>query len=78
MTVLWYWGMAQIPANFIEPEEKEPEGFTPEEYEDWRQQKADEWDFSTDAAKQEILRYYTIAFKNCEKIIAQKEDFFPA
>lgn len=69
-------GHGTDPANYVESKEKEPVGLTPEEYENWRQQKADEWDFSTDAAKQEILRYYTNAFKNCEKIITQKEIFF--
>lgn len=69
-------GHGTDPSNFLEPEVKAPEGLTPEEYDDWRQQKSNEWDFSTDAAKQVILGYYTTAFKNCQKIITEKEEFF--
>jgi len=69
-------GHGTDPENFVEPEEKAPVGLTDEEFENWREQKAEEWDFSTDSAKQEILHYYTTAFKNCEDIIIQKEKFF--
>ncbi|PZR29214.1 MAG: hypothetical protein DI535_03820 [Citrobacter freundii] len=69
-------GHGTDPEKFREPEEREREGLTEEQLEYWREKKSDEWDFSTNAAKEEILGYYGRAFKNCERIVEEKEDFF--
>ena len=64
------------PSNFIEKEEEPPQGLSEEEFYEWREQKADEYDYSYESAKQEILSYYTTAFKNTASIIENNIDFF--
>lgn len=69
-------GHGTDPSNFIEKEEEPPQGLSEEELYEWREQKADEYDFSYESAKQEILSYYTKAFKNTTSIIEHNIDFF--
>jgi Bacteriophage abortive infection AbiH len=69
-------GHGTNPENFIEPNEEPPKDLSDEELELWREQKSDEYDYSYDSAKQEILTYYTKAFKNTVSIIEQNRIFF--
>lgn len=69
-------GHGTDPSNFIEKEEEPPQGLSEEELYEWREQKADEYDFLYESAKQEILSYYTKAFKNTTSIIEHNIDFF--
>lgn len=69
-------GHGTDPVNFEEKEEKLPKGLTEEELYEWREQKANEYDFSYESAKQEILSYYTKAFKNTASIIENNIAFF--
>lgn len=69
-------GHGTDPSNFIEKEEEPPEGLSDEEFHEWREQKANEYDFSYESAKQEILSYYTKAFKNTAAIIESNNVFF--
>lgn len=69
-------GHGTDPANFDEKEEEPPQGLSEEELYEWREQKADEYDYSYESAKQEILSYYTKAFKNTASIIENNIVFF--
>lgn len=69
-------GHGTDPANFDEKEEELPQGLNEEELYEWREQKADEYDYSYESAKQEILSYYTKAFKNTASIIENNIVFF--
>ncbi|MDE5492509.1 bacteriophage abortive infection AbiH family protein [Elizabethkingia meningoseptica] len=69
-------GHGTDPANFDEKEEEPPQGLSEEELYEWREQKADEYDYSYESAKQEILSYYTKAFKNTTTIIENNIVFF--
>lgn len=69
-------GHGTDPENFVEVDEKEPEGLSEEDYEEWREWKGNQYDFSYESAKQEILGYYAKAFKNTASIIADHEDCF--
>lgn len=69
-------GHGTNPKNFEEKEEEPPQGLSEEEFYEWREQKANEYDYSYESAKQEILSYYTKAFKNTTSIIENNIDFF--
>ena len=69
-------GHGTDPKQFIPEEISRPEGLSDEEYYEWREQMADSFEFSYESAKQEILTYYTKAFKNTSEIIESNIGFF--
>lgn len=69
-------GHGTDPVNFIEKDPEPPENLSEEELEQWRDYMSDQYDYSYESAKSEILSYYTKAFKNTENIINQNSDFF--
>lgn len=69
-------GHGTDPANFEEKEEEPPQGLSEEEFYEWRERKADEYDYSYESAKEEILSYYTKAFKNTLSIVESNIEFF--
>lgn len=69
-------GHGTDPEGFNEPEETPPDGLTPEELDEWNEQKGEEYDFSYEMAKQEILGYYFASFKDTQSIIHDSTDFF--
>lgn len=69
-------GHGTDPSNFVEKEPEPPENSTEEELEHWRDEMADQYEYSYVSAKSEILSYYTKAFKNTEIIMNQNSDFF--
>lgn len=69
-------GHGTVPANFVEKDPEPPKNLSEEELQEWRDAMSDQYDFSYESAKSEILSYYTKAFKNTGKIINQNADFF--
>lgn len=69
-------GHGTDPKNFEEEEEVPPAGLSEEELYEWHEQMSDQFDFSYESAKQEILGYYTKAFKNTASIIESNSRFF--
>jgi hypothetical protein len=69
-------GHGTDPVNFLVKNPEPPENLSEEELERWRDAIADQYDFSYESAKSEILKYYTKAFKNTDNIIIQNSPFF--
>lgn len=64
------------PENFKEEDAKPPENLTPEELEIWREQMADQYDWSFELGKQELMNYFINSFKPTDKIISDNSNFF--
>ena len=69
-------GHGTDPANFIEKRPEPPANLNEEELEQWNDYMSDQYEYSYESAKSEILSYYTKAFKNTETIINQNAEFF--
>lgn len=69
-------GHGTDPSNFEENQPEPPEGLDEEGLEQWREHMSDQYDYSYESAKSEILSYYTKAFKNTQTMIANHIDFF--
>lgn len=69
-------GHGTDPANFEPEEEAPPAGLSEEELFEWEQDQADQYDYSYESAREEILSYYTKAFKNTAEIIRENRKFF--
>ncbi|KQX10977.1 bacteriophage abortive infection AbiH family protein [Flavobacterium sp. Root420] len=69
-------GHGTDPANFQSEEQRPPAGLSDEELFEWEQERADQYDYSYESAKEEILSYYTKAFKNTAAIIIENSRFF--
>jgi len=64
------------PKNFKPQKIEPPKDLSEEEYEMWREDMSDKYDYSYESAKSEILEYYEKSFKNSNEIIKQNEHFF--
>ncbi|MCL1148072.1 bacteriophage abortive infection AbiH family protein [Shewanella marinintestina] len=64
------------PKNFEEQPEKPPLGLTAEQYEQWRQDMAEQYDYSLELGKDTIMSYFTETFKGTRAIIEKHTDFF--
>ncbi len=64
------------PDNFISEDPKPPEGLSDDAYEAWRQDMADNYDYSYETGKSELMSYFTKSFKQTEKIIEESSAFF--
>lgn len=69
-------GHGTDPANFNVKDPSPPEGLSEDELDQWREHMSDQYDYSYESAKDEILSYYTKAFKNTISIIDQNIKFF--
>ena len=69
-------GHGTCPSNFEEKQPKPPEDLDEEGLEEWEQYLSDQYDYSYETAKSEILSYYTKAFKDTQTIIKKNIDFF--
>jgi hypothetical protein len=69
-------GHGTDPSNFEVKDPEPPEGLSDEELYEWRENMSDQYDFSYQSAKDEILSYYTKAFKNALSIIDKNTKFF--
>lgn len=64
------------PANFQPKPCTPPEGQSGEEYEQWFQDQADQFDHSYDLGEQEIYKYFSKSFKDAPTNITEKNYFF--
>jgi hypothetical protein len=69
-------GHGTDPSNFKVKDPEPPQGLNEEELEQWREHMSDQYDYSYESAKDEILSYYTKAFKNTLSIIDKNIIFF--
>lgn len=64
------------PENFKLEEASPPEGLNDEEYENWKEEMADSFDYSYESGKQELMTYFVKSFKQTSEIISENESFF--
>ncbi|WP_335989769.1 bacteriophage abortive infection AbiH family protein [Acinetobacter bereziniae] len=64
------------PEKFQESPSEPPEGLSDEDYEQWEQDQADQFDYSYELGKQEINNYFVKSFKDTSTVIRQNSDFF--
>ena len=69
-------GHGTDPSNFEVKDPELPQGLSEEELDRWREHMFDQYDYSYESAKDEILSYYTKAFKNTLSIIDKNIKFF--
>lgn len=69
-------GHGTDPSNFEPEKPQPPQGASEEEMDQWRENMAEEYDYSYDSAKTEILSYFEAAFKDTLSIIEDKINFF--
>lgn len=69
-------GHGTNPDNFIVEEEKMPDGLSFEEQDEWRERMSDNYDFSYEQGRNEILGYFSKSFKYTEEIISKNKSFF--
>lgn len=69
-------GHGTDPSNFEVKDPEPPKGLNEEELQEWREQMSDQYDYSYESAKDEILSYYIKAFKNTLSIIDKNISFF--
>lgn len=64
------------PSTFEEKEELPPEGLNEEQMEMWREQKSDNYDYSYESGKSELMSYFKSSYKSTKEIIKQNKAFF--
>ncbi len=64
------------PTTFEEKEKKPPDGLTEEELEMWRDQMSNDYDYSYESGKSELMYYFETSFKLTDEIIKKHESFF--
>lgn len=69
-------GHGTDPETYNVEEEIPPGGLSPEDLEEWKEQKSNEYDYSYESAKQSILNYYAKSFKNTKSIIDENLVFY--
>jgi len=69
-------GHGTNPSKYEVKDPEPPERLNEEELEQWREYMSDQYDYSYESAKDEILSYYTKAFKNTISIIEKNINFF--
>ncbi len=69
-------GHGTNPDNFVLEEKKMPEGLSIEEQDEWHEQMADNYDYSYDSGRDELLGYFSKSFKYTEDIINKNSTFF--
>lgn len=69
-------GHGTNPDNFKVEEEIMPESLSIEEQAEWAERMSDNFDFSYDQGRDELLSYFSKSFKYTEDIISQNQTFF--
>ncbi len=69
-------GHGTDPSNFEVKHPQPPGGLTKDELDQWKENMSDQYDYSYENAKGEILSYYTKAFKDAPSIIDKNIEFF--
>jgi hypothetical protein len=64
------------PSTFEEKEELPPVGLNEEQLEIWREQKSDNYDYSYESGKSELMSYFKYSYKSTKEIIEQNRAFF--
>lgn len=63
------------PKIFEEKRQEPPEGFDPEELKEWYKQN-DDYEYSYDEGKQNLMRYFKVTYKPTKEIIVRHSNFF--
>jgi Bacteriophage abortive infection AbiH len=66
------------PKDFKEEKKTPPEGLSDEDMERWEDQMSNDYDFSYDSGKNEIMSYFNRSFKSTREIIEKNVNFFEA
>ncbi|MEN2400619.1 bacteriophage abortive infection AbiH family protein [Flavobacterium sp. MC2016-06] len=69
-------GHATDPDSFIEEDKKPPIDATEDEYFQWQQEMEDNYDYSYDSGKDELLSYFKKSYKSTDEIINDNYSFF--
>ena len=64
------------PEAFEEEEKAPPEGLNEEELEMWRDQMSNDYDYSYESGKSELMTYFKDSFKVTKEIIEKSKSFF--
>lgn len=64
------------PKNFEPKAQKPPDGLSDEEYEQWSEFMSDNYDFSYELGKDQLLNYFSRSFKETSLIINDNQSFF--
>lgn len=69
-------GHGMDPDSFKEEEPTPPDGLSEQELEEWYESLGDNWDYSYDTGKENIIQYFAATYKNTRAIISENEAFF--
>lgn len=69
-------GHGTDPNEFKSKEEIQPDGLSEEEINEWQQQIVDNYDYSYDSGREELLAYFSKSYKSTEEIIQNNQFFF--
>ncbi|UAY55731.1 bacteriophage abortive infection AbiH family protein [Arachidicoccus terrestris] len=69
-------GHGTDPSEFIEKKKEPPPGLNGDALDEWQEHMGEDFEYSSSTARQEILSYYTTAFKNTAEIIRNNAAFF--
>lgn len=69
-------GHGTDPSEFKSKEEIQPDGLSDEEIYEWQQQMADNYDYSYNSGKEELLTYFSKSYKSTEEILQNNQTFF--
>ena len=69
-------GHGMDPDNFKDKNSIPPDNISEEEFEEWKEKQNENWDYSYDTGKENILRYFYAAYKPTKKIIDENKSYF--
>lgn len=69
-------GHGMNPKEFERKDENPPEGLNEEEFEQWREEKANSYDLSIERGRDELIQYFTDSFKATSDLIQKNDVFF--
>lgn len=69
-------GHGTEPSSIKTKRRQPPEGLSEEELDEWNEENANLYDYSSESAKSEILSYFKKAFKDTQSIISNNVSFF--
>ena len=64
------------PSNFVTKEQEPPADYTDEMYELWREGMSDQFDYSTELAREELHLYFSDTFKDTDRVIKRYAALF--
>jgi hypothetical protein len=69
-------GHGVAPSNFVTKEQEPPTDCTEEVYELWREWMSDQFDYSTELAREELNSYFSDTFKDTDRVIKSNAALF--